>query len=676
MKLSVNQALLKAQQLVAVGKQSEAEPILAAVLQVDPKNKRAKALLASAVKARDLTVEEREGLMAAFHGGQFERAIEIARGLQAQCPKPVLPSTIMGASYAQLGQPEQAVQAFRKSVALNPKFFQGFNNLGNALKETGALKEAREAYLKAITLNPNFAQGFNNLGVVLKDMKRYQASEKRLRQAVALDPNYSEALRNLGVLYQEQKHHAKAIASFRACLKIAPNDLEGLSNLAGSYKASEQFTKAIETFDKVLKINPNRVDDRQALGLALTEIGDYARAISELRQVVNAQPQNIVSLIHLGNALSKTDDLDAAMDVFQQVLRIAPNNQGALNNIGVIQQNKGDLDAAAKTFDAALAVDPTVSELRMNRGVVHFLKCEFAQAWTLYESRFEHENPATSFLQSSKPVWQGQNQRVFVWAEQGLGDEVFFASVLAQASEMASALIVSVDPRLMSLFQRSFPNIQFVDRSSKVNEDSYDAHIPIGHLAAMLRQDVDAFAKQPKGYLVADTSRINELKQSVGSHSGKTIGIAWHTQNRKSGHVRNIDLDMMVRALGGADVRFVNLQYGKTEAEIAAVAKSTGTKVITVDQVDRFNDIEGLCALIQACDHVVTIDNSTVHLAAAMGVDTHLIVPFFPDWRWPQVESGSLWYPGLNIYRQDARFGWPAVLDRISQHLNAPNPRK
>jgi len=81
-----------------------------------------------------------------------------------------------------------------------------------------------------------------------------------------------------------------------------------------------------------------------------------------------------------------------------------------------------------------------------------------------------------------------------------------------------------------------------------------------------------------------------------------------------------------------------------------------------------------LAAAIDACDHVVTIDNSTVHLAAALGKDTHVMLPFFPDWRWADVPNGSLWYPDLNIYRQGSRFGWDGVLQDIAQQLHPKAP--
>jgi ADP-heptose:LPS heptosyltransferase len=47
-------------------------------------------------------------------------------------------------------------------------------------------------------------------------------------------------------------------------------------------------------------------------------------------------------------------------------------------------------------------------------------------------------------------------------------------------------------------------------------------------------------------------------------------------------------------------------------------------------------------------DLVVTIDNSTAHLAAALGVPVWVLLPFAPDWRWHLAQSHDLsWRDGF-----------------------------
>jgi tetratricopeptide (TPR) repeat protein len=669
MQLKLDLALDKARKSILLGKLDDAEALLNAVLKARPSHKVALKQLDILRSKRVLPAEARATLLGMLNGGDLEGAIAFAADLQKRYPGTVILYTIQGAAYAQTGETKLAEGAFRKSVSIDPKFSQGFNNLGNSLKEQGQLEEARKSYLKAVSLNPNLAQGFGNLGVVLKEMKKYPQAIRRFEQAIALDPNYHEAYRNLGVLHQECDDHKQAISAFEICLKIAPKDIDAMSYMAGSMRALDDFKSAINAFKDVLKRAPNRWKDRQSLGLSLVEVGKYTEAVAELKEVVAQRPTDVVSLIHYSFALGKMDNLEQAEAALLRVLEIEPENLGALNNLGVMYKNQRDFERAAQIFDKALLIDPTSSEIRMNRSVLHFLGCEFKQAWPLYHSRFEHENKTTAFLETSKPVWTGSKDRVFIWAEQGIGDEVFFASLLYEARNLADGLIVSVDKRLLDMFTRSFDGIRFIARNVLLSETEYDAHIPLGGLGGLLRPDLPSFSQQPFKFLKPDAAKIETYKRWLEPFSGRTIGIAWQTQNRRNNHVRNVDLQLLVNAFKNENVRLINLQYGDTTAETDQVNQKQGVQVLTHPTLDRFNDIEGLSALMAACDSIVTIDNSTVHLAAAMGLDTHLILPLFPDWRWSYVDEGSPWYPHLNIYRQDTRYDWEAVLKQFVSKL-------
>jgi tetratricopeptide (TPR) repeat protein len=669
MQLKLDQALEKARKSILLGKLDDAEALLNAILKVRPNHKIALKQMDVIRSKRVLSADQRAKLLALFNGGDLSGAIACAGNLQKQYPRAVILYTIQGAAYAQLGDARLAEGAFRKSVAIDPNFSQGFNNLGNTLKEQGHLEEARKNYLKAISLNPKFAQGLGNLGVVLKEMKKYPQAIRRFEQAIELDPSYHEAYRNLGVLHQECDDHKSAISAFTACLKIAPNDVDAMSYMAGSMRAADDFKSAIIAFKDVLKRAPDRWKDRQSLGLSLVEVGDYDDAVAHLKEVVAQRPKDIVSLIHYSFALGKMDNIELAEAALHRVLEIEPENLGALNNLGVLYKNQRDFARAAQIFDRALLIDPTSSEIRMNRSVLHFLRCEFKQAWPLYHSRFEHENKTTAYLVTKKPVWTGSKDRVFVWAEQGIGDEVFFASLLREARDLSSELIVSVDKRLLKMFERSFEGIRFVPRNKVLAETEYDAHIPIGGLGGLLRPDLASFTPQPFKFLMSQKAEITVYKKWLEPFDGRTIGIAWRTQNRRNNHVRNVDLELLARAFQGENIRLVNLQYGDTTAETDQVQQKLGVQILTHPTLDRFNDIEGLSALMAACDSIVTIDNSTVHLAAAIGLDTHLILPLFPDWRWSYVDVGSPWYPHLNIYRQDTRNDWAAVLRKVVAKL-------
>jgi hypothetical protein len=115
----------------------------------------------------------------------------------------------------------------------------------------------------------------------------------------------------------------------------------------------------------------------------------------------------------------------------------------------------------------------------------------------------------------------------------------------------------------------------------------------------------------------------------------------------------------------------VNLQYGDTEAEQGALRAGTGLTLTNVDCVDNTNDLDGLAALIEACDLVVTISNTTAHLAGALGKPVLILLPDGPGlrWYWHLQRRDSRWYPSARLFRQDDPAEWDGVVEAIRQEL-------
>lgn len=80
-------------------------------------------------------------------------------------------------------------------------------------------------------------------------------------------------------------------------------------------------------------------------------------------------------------------------------------------------------------------------------------------------------------------------------------------------------------------------------------------------------------------------------------------------------------------------------------------------------------DMDLFAAQIAAMDLVITIDNSTAHLAGALGVPVWLMLPFAADWRWMTRREDSPWYPSMRLFRQPARGDWPSVVQLISREI-------
>ena len=88
----------------------------------------------------------------------------------------------------------------------------------------------------------------------------------------------------------------------------------------------------------------------------------------------------------------------------------------------------------------------------------------------------------------------------------------------------------------------------------------------------------------------------------------------------------------------------MNLQYGDCKDEIEQAYKDTGIAVKSVNEIDTFTNIDHLASLIQCCDRIISIDNSTIHLAASMGKPSDLLLPFITGLAlvWRQIGTGMV----------------------------------
>ena len=144
-------------------------------------------------------------------------------------------------------------------------------------------------------------------------------------------------------------------------------------------------------------------------------------------------------------------------------------------------------------------------------------------------------------------------------------------------------------------------------------------------------------------------------------------GVAWRGGSIKNNMLTNksINLVEVARVLNSKGVKLVSLQYGDTDDECKKLKADYGIDIHNVSEVDNFNDLDGLAALVEACDHIVSTDNLTVHMAGALGKKTTVLLPFSADWRWGVKREDSYWHSSLRLLRQEDISDWDATLEKL-----------
>jgi tetratricopeptide (TPR) repeat protein len=606
-KLSVDRALLKAKFHTNKGEFKEAQKLYQAVLQAFPNNKRAQKALAALNKPKQSTTmqgppqEVINQLINLYSQGQLVAAVEQAQSLTKQYPNALIIWNILGAAHKGLGKTLEASEAFKKVTDLNPHYADGHSNLGATLKDQGKLEEALASFNKALAIKPDYAEAYYNMGVTLKEQGKFDEAIGAYKKALLLKPDYADAYNNLGVVLKNQGKLDEAIASYNKALAIKPNYTDAYNNMGVALQDQSKLKEAIEAYNKAISIKPDFVE--------------------------------------------------------------------VYNNIGSALRDQGRLEEAKKTYNKALAIQPDNAEAHHNLSFALLTAKDFDQGFIQSEWRWKTKERDGTFLQSAKPMWNGEkNQRVLVWGEQGIGDELMFSSIIPELYATSLKILVRCDKRLIPLFERSFPvDVIYFSKDQPIPEDEYDFHIPMGSLPLTFRKSLDSFRKSASGFLKCDMSRVKSIKaQLMQKYDRKILGISWRTASLIRGSSnRNINLAELAKALDSSNTQLLCLQYGDVSDEIEAVKRDLGIEVIQFSDVDNKNDIDGLAALMAACDTVVTIDNATTHLSGALGLPTKLMLPLTADWRWGISENSSYWYDSVQLYKQSEVNVWHSVLAQI-----------
>jgi hypothetical protein len=275
-----------------------------------------------------------------------------------------------------------------------------------------------------------------------------------------------------------------------------------------------------------------------------------------------------------------------------------------------------------------------------------------------------------------KDEWDGSDlagSGIVLYGEQGLGDEIMFASCVPDILRTAGRCAIECNPKLTALFRRSFPQAIVraageTDTSAPAVQHRAEWRSAIGSVPRFLRKSGSDFPAHP-GYLRADPARVSYWTERLAALPGRRkVGISWRGGAPSTrGSLRSVPLEQWRGVLRLAGIDFVSLQYTDCSAEIAEVAASSGTRVHHWREA--LDDYDETAALVSALDLVISVQTAAVHLSGALGVATWALIPETPEWRYGEEGEAMRWYPSVTLVRKQRGEDWTHVLARVEQRL-------
>lgn len=481
-------------------------------------------------------------------------------------------------------------------------------------------------------------------------------AEALLRQAIAMRPDAAAAQFNHGVALRNLGRHAEALAAYDRTLAIEPTHKLAHNSRAVALSALGQPAAAVDACDRALAIDPDFADAHSNRGNALREMGRLEEALAACRRAVTLKPQSAEALHNLANVLKDLNRLHESLEASRNAVAQNPAMVEAQGNLANVLSDLGRLDEALAAYDAALALEPDRADTEWNKSLCLLLAGRQVEGWRLYEARKRMPGAPHRFAQ---PEWTGsedlRGRHLYIHCEQGMGDVLQFCRLVPQIAARGARVTLSVQEPLIPLLRGFAPGVEVVGVGRHPQE--FDRHVPIMSLPLVLGLTACAIPP-PRAYLSADPAAVTAWAARLGPRTRPRVGLAW-AGNPEHRNDRNRSVALAhLSALAEIGVDWVSLQKAPRPEDAAAMAAWPGLQQLGPG----LRDFADTAALVANLDLVVSVDTSVAHLAAAMGRQTWVLIPFAPDWRWGRGRQDSPWYPSVRLFRQEQPGDWkPAV---------------
>jgi tetratricopeptide (TPR) repeat protein len=491
-----------------------------------------------------------------------------------------------------------------------------------------------------------------------------------------------------GLALAREGRHADAIPCFEAALKQHPEDARvyfALGNTAeaiGHHEAAENF------FRRVLAQEPDRLEALVNLANLLRRQQQTSDAIALLKPAIERNPHLAELWLTLGSALREAGDAATAEVFYREALRLAPENAAALGNLADLSADQDRVDEGLSLYEQVIAIEPENPQARLNRSVLLLHKGDLAHGWADYEYRLKLAAQAIR-RNHNLPAWDGKPgaKTLLVTAEQGVGDQIMFASLLTKLADMISGtggrIILEAEPRLVPLFARSFPGIEVhashIEKRGGANFAYYDwldevggadAAVALGSLPYHLCPTLTDLP-HAQAYLSADKSETDRWSRWLHQFGEPPyIGLCWRSGNVAG--LRAIQYaplrfwaDFATKATG----TFVSVQYDATADEIEAFEQGSGRKLLVPPGLDQKREIDRTMALIANLDAVVSAPTAVSWQSAALGVRT-LKILYKASWTALGLDYEPF-APACRCIVPDTAGDWPTAFAKALSLLEA-----
>jgi len=557
-----------------------------------------------------------------------------------------------------------------------PNNIDALNNLSLIKIRKNLIDDAILLLKKSLEINPQL-NNLKNLCLLYSQQKlwtnilnSYDQYIKKIQYDYQLEILRASALREIGKKEDAVSILDKILYEKKDDINIYISYIYTLNYFNAYEKAEEIGNQAISKFPESFIINFNH-------GITYSNLEQPNKAITYLNKAKNlAKNENLFDLwITLSAQYIKTHQIEEAQFCIDKCREIDQNNLIIKYQEGSLKTQSGDIVGAKEKLEEVLREDQNHTEANYLLGLVYLKLGHYRQAMEHYRFRTKRIKEPFGYFDDFEHIEINKKSKLIIHWEQGIGDQIIIFRLMNELIDRVDEITYISKEKVLSIFKKNFPQIKYIeaDQSKEwLRKLNYNhSYIRLNLLSIMKYIDDIPKAISKSKYWIPDKIKKDIFLKEYKTHK-KLIGLSWKSVNLQIGNDKSFSLKELIDELKDNDYEFINLQYGDVKEEINQIKELFNINIKYIDELDYFNDINGLASLVAICDEVITCSNITTHIAGSLGVSTRLLLHKDRGklWYWyDQKNNTSTWYPSVKIYNQNKNGEWGDVMKFVNNEL-------
>ena len=555
-------------------------------------------------------------------------------------------------------------------IKKNKKNLQAIANLSNLFLQLNKFKTSIFYLDELLKLDLKFYIAHYNKGNILLYLNKYKDAIECYENTLNINPQHINSYCNHGVALTKLKKFKEAIISFDKALKLNSQHVDSYCNKGTVLIFLNKFEEAIMCLDKAIELDPQHVDSYCNRGVAFNNLDNIDEAIKNFKKAIDLNPYHVGSYSNLGSALTRLNKLNESLTILNNAIKIDPTHVGSYCNRGNVYSRLFKFKEANRDYDKCIEIDKNYADAHWNKSIVNLLTKNYQKGFSLYEWRWKTKSLDSPALRNfSEKIWLGnfsiKNKKIFIHAEQGLGDTIQFCRYLELIKNEGAYVILEYPKPLKKLLSSLSCVDEFVENGNELN--NFDCHCPLLSLPLAFKTNLETIPKKIP-YLYVNNERINKWKNFLGNQDFK-IGISWQSKGNFNSIEKSFPLIFFKNISKIPNIRLVSLQKNFGIEQLSSLPSDCKIQTLPADFDDGDNAFLDSAAILKCVDLFITCDSALGHLAGSLGTKTWLLLKHYPDWRWHLDDDFSPWYPNHRIFRQSIPGDWKGVFEQVEFFL-------